>query len=127
MAASASVMLSSVDSATLAKYLKIPKDYVSQEFGEDKDILVGSAATLTLTFPNGVLSKVRNVVVLGKLVLQADQTAKKANLVACNVFLVGSVAWYNVEFKCERFWRPQNLTEFTDEIKKHFLHIGVSG
>lgn len=105
-------------------FLNIPNNAVPTASGEDKDLFVGSDKSVTITLQNGTVTKFRDVVVLGELIIQSSQpenSSVRPSLIVRNFFNPSKVSLSNIHISIQYHWQPKNTEEFRKRLQELFL------
>lgn len=97
-------------------FLNIGPDEFTQA---NEDLFVGKNKNITLTFPNGSITSFRDVVILGKLTIQAankEDSDNKPKVVARDIFNEGNFSIQALELNCRNITTDPNLCTHLQEI-----------
>ena len=108
----------------LVDFLNIPNDASPTDLSEDQDLFVGIGKQVTITFPNGITAKFRDLVILGTLTLQSSDPsnlALKPSIIARDIFAPGKFNLDNLKLQCRNQWIPKNIAHFHSKLEESLL------
>ena len=113
-------MLASAGITQCMNFYSLNDDQTPLRGGADQDFFVGRNKHVTLTIPNGQTIQVRDVVVLGRLSINSDNTnpsCAKGSLVAQDIFSSHNLQTNYVNLQCRNFYQNNNVHEFNQELE----------
>ncbi len=102
-------------------FLTIPDDAMPTHSGEDFDLFVGRSQIARITIKNGTEVTFRDVVVLGKLIIESsdpENTAIKPKLITRDFFSAGDLSINNISLTGRNFYTAKNIDTFTGELQE---------
>ncbi len=89
---------------------------------KDRDLFIAPTKEITLTLNNGSLTRIRDVVVLGKLTIQsATRNGKKAHLMARNLIVGGSCSLNTINLVNKNTYEAGESAEFQENLRNRVI------